>query len=898
MLVPGHVVSLYLATCGQSGPALGSDEKEIILLTYVIIDAATTKIVDIQQYLLRPEGQFGKDRTSSESSSSPTQNEAPANSELSLAIAQRADKTLKEAIEHFDAYVRSLQIDPESSNFRIVADGQLPIRQCLHREACAKDIELPSYYCRFSDLRKEYVRYKSQELSRALVPVKDIKKLPQMPPLPPLPLSIAEMLKELDLTSFDDPDFYIKESRDMVTVIQALLTAGHKFESNEIVNLTLEPGICSIDDEIDGSCIVRARGLPWQSSDQDIAKFFRGLNVAKGGVALCLSPQGRRNGEALVRFVSQEHRDMALKRHKHHIGNRYIEVYRATGDDFLAVAGGASNEAQAFLSKGAQVIIRMRGLPYDCTAKQVLDFFTTGENPCNVLDGTDGVLFVKKPDGRATGDAFVLFAAESDTPKALSRHRESIGQRYIELFRSTIAEVQQVLNRSMDPKTYEPPQPPLIAQMPPVPMPLIPQVSFTISEHVITSGSAKNCIRLRGLPYEARVEHILHFLEEFAKNILYQGVHMVYNAQGQPSGEAFIQMDSEEAARKSAEKKHTQFMVFGKKYRYIEVFQCSGDDMNLVLNGGLQPPVTPSKAPLLSPGGTLVGPPFGGFPAFGPPAAIIPPPRTHTFYSQPFVYWGYPSPPVSPTTYYGPAPPPPPHVAANIPPQHQAALFPVDFIPPTYQPSPASPSQPPTVVTTSMATAASHPPPQPPQFHPQFHPITAAAVAPITTATVAATPTAIQQHQHLQQQQQQYAAQQHNHHHHQQQHQQQLHQQSHHNQQSSISQQHQPLSSATATTASSPATTPPSGGSGTLSAAHHQHLLTIDTNPPSAVSGYEKLGTPRVLTPSGPLASQYLVSATAVAVPQPHPLQTTSHPILAVAPAALPPNQCVELFIA
>lgn len=37
----------------------------------------------------------------------------------------------------------------------------------------------------------------------------------------------------------------------------------------------------SIDDEIEGNCIVRARGLPWQSSDQDIAKFFRGLNVAK-----------------------------------------------------------------------------------------------------------------------------------------------------------------------------------------------------------------------------------------------------------------------------------------------------------------------------------------------------------------------------------------------------------------------------------------------------------------------------------------------------------------------------------------------------------------------------------------------------------------------------------------
>lgn len=60
----------------------------------------------------------------------------------------------------------------------------------------------------------------------------------------------------------------------------------------------------------------------------------------RGGVALCLSPQGRRNGEALVRFESQEHRDMALKRHKHHMGQRYIEVYRANGEDFLNIAAG------------------------------------------------------------------------------------------------------------------------------------------------------------------------------------------------------------------------------------------------------------------------------------------------------------------------------------------------------------------------------------------------------------------------------------------------------------------------------------------------------------------------------------------------------------------------------
>lgn len=159
----------------------------------------------------------------------------------------------------FDQLVRSLNIDPDSPTFRIITDGQLPLRQCLHPEACAKDIELPNYYCKFSDLRKEFVRYKSAGLSRALIPVKDIKNLPNMPQLPALPASIAEMMEGKHLKSYTHPllllniklsfslsfslfsnaelkieltgqeqedDFYIKESQDMITVIQKMLSAG------------------------------------------------------------------------------------------------------------------------------------------------------------------------------------------------------------------------------------------------------------------------------------------------------------------------------------------------------------------------------------------------------------------------------------------------------------------------------------------------------------------------------------------------------------------------------------------------------------------------------------------------------------------------------------------------
>ena len=44
-------------------------------------------------------------------------------------------------------------------------------------------------------------------------------------------------------------------------------------------------------------------------------------------------------------------------------------------------------------------------------------------------------------------------------------------------------------------------------------------------------------------------------------------------------------MRTERDAFLAAQQRHHQYMVFGKKQRYIEVFQCSGDDMNHLLTG-------------------------------------------------------------------------------------------------------------------------------------------------------------------------------------------------------------------------------------------------------------------------------------------------------------------------
>jgi hypothetical protein len=70
----------------------------------------------------------------------------------------------------------------------------LPLRQCLHPEAGAKEIQLPSYYWKFSDLKKEFVHSKSGDLSRALIPISDVSKLPNMPAVPQAPATIADIL--------------------------------------------------------------------------------------------------------------------------------------------------------------------------------------------------------------------------------------------------------------------------------------------------------------------------------------------------------------------------------------------------------------------------------------------------------------------------------------------------------------------------------------------------------------------------------------------------------------------------------------------------------------------------------------------------------------------------------
>uniref|UniRef100_A0A8D3ATF9 RRM domain-containing protein n=1 Tax=Scophthalmus maximus TaxID=52904 RepID=A0A8D3ATF9_SCOMX len=192
--------------------------------------------------------------------------------------------------------------------------------------------------------------------------------------------------------------------------------------------------------------VVRLRGLPFLSTERDIVQFFSGLDIAENGITIVTDHKGRNSGEAFVQFCSQEAAFAALQRDKEHIGRRFIEVFPSRIEEIhphwkkKAPIDGASDPANRMfsasrtntrtgspLSSGEQIhYVHMRGLPFQVSLEDIVQFFS----PLIVSK----ILVECQADGRPKGECDVYFSSHRDAAAAMSRDKQYIGERYIELF--------------------------------------------------------------------------------------------------------------------------------------------------------------------------------------------------------------------------------------------------------------------------------------------------------------------------------------------------------------------------------------------------------------------------------------------------------------------------------
>lgn len=77
---------------------------------------------------------------------------------------------------------------------------------------------------------------------------------------------------------------------------------------------------------INNKLAVKVCNLPIYLNDQDVAAFFKGLNIIRGGISFLLNVSGQRYGQAYVKFEDTTQRDLALQRHGQYIAQNLIRV--------------------------------------------------------------------------------------------------------------------------------------------------------------------------------------------------------------------------------------------------------------------------------------------------------------------------------------------------------------------------------------------------------------------------------------------------------------------------------------------------------------------------------------------------------------------------------------------
>lgn len=187
--------------------------------------------------------------------------------------------------------------------------------------------------------------------------------------------------------------------------------------------------------------IVSLHGLPYSASLEDIANFLEGCILVGGnsGIHFVYGDDGRPNGDAFAELATEEDLKIALSKNRKHIGKRYIDVYQIDRYEmeYILKRSGSDGTGDKTDLEGSDTVVRLRGLPFTCTKEEIATFFL------GLPISPNGIIIVKDGQGRAAGDGYVQFTSPESVDRALEKHKEKIGHRYIEVFRSNSVEMQK-----------------------------------------------------------------------------------------------------------------------------------------------------------------------------------------------------------------------------------------------------------------------------------------------------------------------------------------------------------------------------------------------------------------------------------------------------------------------
>ncbi|KAL2778357.1 heterogeneous nuclear ribonucleoprotein H isoform X10 [Balaenoptera ricei] len=216
---------------------------------------------------------------------------------------------------------------------------------------------------------------------------------------------------------------------------------------------------------------------------------------------------------------------------------------------------------------GEGFVVKVRGLPWSCSADEVQRFFSD----CKIQNGAQGIRFIYTREGRPSGEAFVELESEDEVKLALKKDRETMGHRYVEVFKSNNVEMDWVLKHTG-------PNSPDTANDGFVRLRGLPfgcskeeivQFFSGMSDHRYGDGGSTfqsttgHCVHMRGLPYRATENDIYNFFSPLNP----VRVHIEIGPDGRVTGEADVEFATHEDAVAAMSKDKANM-----QHRYVELF--------------------------------------------------------------------------------------------------------------------------------------------------------------------------------------------------------------------------------------------------------------------------------------------------------------------------------------
>uniref|UniRef100_A0A8D0CJQ2 RRM domain-containing protein n=1 Tax=Scleropages formosus TaxID=113540 RepID=A0A8D0CJQ2_SCLFO len=220
----------------------------------------------------------------------------------------------------------------------------------------------------------------------------------------------------------------------------------------------------------------------------------------------------------------------AHHRQHHHHPIHHRDVF-ASQRQFVALRSFCSEQYPPLPEYGCEqrekehFIVQAKGLPWSCTAEDLLVFFSE----CKIRGGVNGIHMIHNKHGQPSGKAFIELQCKEDVRRALRKNMHYLGHRYVEVQEVTDSDAENIVKASV--------------QLP----------------------AADGVVKLRGLPFSCTVEDIVHFFEGL--DIVGGGVTLVFDAHGRNTGIAYVEFASQEMADQALQKDRERIGS-----RYIEIF--------------------------------------------------------------------------------------------------------------------------------------------------------------------------------------------------------------------------------------------------------------------------------------------------------------------------------------